>query len=201
MPNPRVFFDITIGGQPAGRIVFELFADTTPRTAENFRALCTGEKGVGRRGKPLHYKGSIFHRVIPNFMCQGGDFTARNGTGGESIYGARFADENFVKKHTGPGILTMANAGPGTNGYQFFICTTKTEWLDDKHVVFGQVVEGLNVLKEIEKRGSNSGKTSRTVAIADCGQLSTALTQDGCLCAGGSESVSCRVSFSFSPLL
>ncbi|MQL36421.1 peptidylprolyl isomerase, partial [Escherichia coli] len=99
MPNPKVFFDMTIGGQPAGRIVFELYADTTPRTAENFRALCTGEKGVGRSGKPLHFKGSAFHRVIPNFMCQGGDFTAGNGTGGESIYGAKFADENFIKKH------------------------------------------------------------------------------------------------------
>ncbi|KAK8622266.1 hypothetical protein V6N13_117189 [Hibiscus sabdariffa] len=103
MANPKVFFDMTISGQPAGRIVMELFADCTPRTAENFRALCTGEKGVGRSGKPLHYKGSAFHRVIPNFMCQGGDFTAGNGTGGESIYGAKFEDENFMKKHTGPG--------------------------------------------------------------------------------------------------
>ncbi|XP_028776788.1 peptidyl-prolyl cis-trans isomerase 1 [Neltuma alba] len=172
MVNPKVFFDMTIGGQPAGRIVMELFADTTPRTAENFRALCTGEKGVGRSGKPLHYKGSAFHRVIPSFMCQGGDFTAGNGTGGESIYGAKFADENFIKKHTGPGILSMANAGPGTNGSQFFICTAKTEWLDGKHVVFGQVVEGMNVVKDIEKVGSSSGRTARPVVIADCGQLS-----------------------------
>ncbi|KHN32305.1 Peptidyl-prolyl cis-trans isomerase 1 [Glycine soja] len=160
MPNPKVFFDMTIGGQPAGRIVMELYADVTPSTAENFRALCTGEKGAGRSGKPLHYKGS------------GGDFTAGNGTGGESIYGAKFADENFVKKHTGPGILSMANAGPGTNGSQFFICTEKTEWLDGKHVVFGQVIEGLNVVKDIEKVGSSSGRTSKPVVIANCGQLS-----------------------------
>ncbi|XP_048420398.1 peptidyl-prolyl cis-trans isomerase 1-like [Pyrus x bretschneideri] len=172
MANPKVFFDMKIGGRRAGRIVMELYADTTPRTAENFRALCTGEKGIGRSGKPLHYKGSAFHCVIPGFMCQGGDFTAGNGTGGESIYGARFADENFNKKHTGPGILSMANAGPGTNGSQFFICTAKTEWLDGKHVVFGQVVEGLDVVKKIEKVGSGQGSTSKPVVIADCGQLS-----------------------------
>ncbi|KAK7352040.1 hypothetical protein VNO80_17456 [Phaseolus coccineus] len=172
MPNPRVFFDMTIGIQPIGRIVMELYADTVPRTAENFRALCTGEKGMGRSGMPLHYKGSCFHRVIPNFMCQGGDFTVGNGTGGESIYGSKFADENFIKKHTGPGILSMANAGPGTNGSQFFICTVKTEWLDGKHVVFGEVVEGLDVVKEIEKVGSSSGKTQGQVYISDCGQLS-----------------------------
>ncbi|GKV20982.1 hypothetical protein SLEP1_g31021 [Rubroshorea leprosula] len=172
MSNPKVFFDITVGGQPAGRVVMELYADVVPRTAENFRALCTGEKGVGRSGKPLHYKGSTFHRVIPGFMCQGGDFTAGNGTGGESIYGAKFADENFTKKHTGPGVLSMANAGPGTNGSQFFICTAKTEWLDGKHVVFGQIVEGMDVIKAVEKVGSSSGRTSKSVVIADCGQLS-----------------------------
>ena len=170
-PNPLVYFDITIGGEPSGRIVMELFADATPRTAENFRALCTGEKGIGQSGKPLHYKGSIFHRVIPEFMCQGGDFTAGDGTGGESIYGERFEDENFVKKHTGPGILSMANAGPGTNGSQFFICTDETEWLDGAHVVFGEVREGMDVVKKIESVGSPDGTTAKTVVIVDCGQL------------------------------
>ncbi|CAH2076761.1 unnamed protein product [Thlaspi arvense] len=172
MANPRVFFDMTVDGAPAGRIVMELFNDTTPKTAENFRALCTGEKGVGKMGKPLHFKGSSFHRVIPKFMCQGGDFTAGNGTGGESIYGAKFKDENFVKKHTGAGILSMANSGPNTNGSQFFICTAETSWLDGKHVVFGQVVDGLDVVKAIEKVGSSSGRTSKPVVVADCGQLS-----------------------------
>ncbi|KMZ64190.1 Peptidyl-prolyl cis-trans isomerase [Zostera marina] len=171
MANPRVFFDMSIGGSPAGRIVMELFADVVPRTAENFRALCTGEKGIGRSGKPLHFKGSTFHRVIPGFMCQGGDFTAGNGTGGESIYGSKFADENFVKKHTGAGVLSMANAGPGTNGSQFFMCTAKTSWLDGKHVVFGQIVEGMNVVTEIEKVGSSGGATKKKVVIDSCGQL------------------------------
>ncbi|PKA55511.1 Peptidyl-prolyl cis-trans isomerase CYP19-3 [Apostasia shenzhenica] len=171
MANPKVFFDILIGKAKAGRIVMELFADVVPKTAENFRCLCTGEKGIGRSGNPLHYKGSAFHRIIPDFMCQGGDFTRGNGTGGESIYGERFEDENFKKKHTGPGVLSMANAGPGTNGSQFFICTAKTAWLDGKHVVFGRVVDGYSVVEAMEKEGSPTGKTFSPVVIEDCGQI------------------------------
>jgi peptidylprolyl isomerase len=173
MANPRVFFDITIGGKPAGRVTFELFADTVPKTAENFRALCTGEKGVGKAGKPLHYKGCRFHRIIQQFMCQGGDFTRGDGTGGESIYGAKFADENFQHKHTTPGLLSMANAGPGTNGSQFFITTVVTSWLDGKHVVFGKVTDdaGMKVVKAMEAAGSRQGATSQDVVIADCGEV------------------------------
>jgi len=171
MSRPRVYFDVSIGNKAAGRIIMELFADIVPKTAENFRALCTGEKGMGKQGKALHFKSSKFHRIIPNFMCQGGDFTRGNGTGGESIYGEKFPDENFKEKHTGAGILSMANAGPNTNGSQFFLCTVKTEWLDGKHVVFGKVVDGLDVVKKMEEQGTQSGKPKVDVTIADCGQL------------------------------
>ena len=169
--NPQVFFDITIGGQPAGRIVMELFADTTPKTAENFLQLCIGTKS--KAGTALAFKGSSFHRVIPQFMCQGGDFTRGDGRGGESIYGGRFDDETFAGKagkHFGPGTLSMANAGPNTNGSQFFLCTAQTPHLDGKHVVFGQVVTGYDVVKKIEAVGSRSGQTSAPVVISDCGK-------------------------------
>jgi peptidylprolyl isomerase len=172
MPNPKVFFELTIGGSSAGRIVFELFADAAPKTAENFRALCTGEKGMGTQGKPLHYKGSKFHRIIPDFMAQGGDFTLGNGRGGESIYGpAPFADEAFVHKHTSGGLLSMANSGPNTNRSQFFITTMPTPYLDGKHVVFGRVVDGLMILGALDACGTVTGVPTQEVIIADCGQL------------------------------
>nr|WP_276569006.1 peptidylprolyl isomerase [Thiocapsa imhoffii] len=160
--------DVTIDGKPAGTITFELFADVVPKTAENFRALCSGEKGVGKSGKPLSYAGSPFHRIIPGFMIQGGDFTRGNGTGGESIYGEKFADENFQLKHNTPGLLSMANAGPNTNGSQFFITVAETPWLDGKHVVFGKVVEGMDVVKAMEAEGSQQGRTRSEVMLADC---------------------------------
>jgi peptidylprolyl isomerase len=170
--NPHVFFDVKQGDEDLGKVVMQLYMDVTPKTAENFRALCTGEKGEGKMGKPLHYKNSTFHRIIKDFMIQGGDFTSGDGTGGESIYGEKFPDENFIVKHTGEGLLSMANAGPGTNGSQFFITSRDTPHLDDKHVVFGHVVEGMDIIRKMEEMetGAND-KPAVDVIIADCGEI------------------------------
>merc|ERR1712060_936351 len=148
-----------------------LFGDDVPKTAANFLSLCKGDKGMGKSGKPLHFKNSNFHRIIPNFMIQGGDFTHGTGTGGESIYGSKFEDENFKLKHTGPGVLSMANAGPNTNGSQFFITTVTTGWLDGRHVVFGEVIDGMDVVYKVESNGSGNGTPKKTVKIVDSGEI------------------------------
>ena len=166
----KVFFDIHKNGQPAGRLVFGLFGNTVPKTAANFATLADGSAGIGLSGKPLAYKGSKFHRIIRDFMAQGGDFTKDNGTGGESIYGAKFEDENFILKHTKPGLLSMANSGADTNGSQFFMTFVETPWLDGKHVVFGEVLEGFEILGEMNRLGSRDGTDRSTEwLIADSG--------------------------------
>ncbi|PVU91047.1 hypothetical protein BB559_004334 [Furculomyces boomerangus] len=170
MPNPIVFLDITIGGQPVGRIKMELFADTVPKTAENFRQLCTGEYRID--GKPQGYKGCSFHRIIKGFMVQGGDFIKGDGTGSLSIYGKSFLDENFNIKHSGPGLLSMANSGKDTNGCQFFITCEKAEFLDGKHVVFGKLIDGLLTLRKIENVPTGPNNRPRLpVVVSECGEM------------------------------
>ncbi|CAJ1345301.1 unnamed protein product [Effrenium voratum] len=165
--RPRVYLDIAIDGVAVGRIVCELFNDAVPKTAENFRLLCTGSRGIGKRGKPLHYKGVKFHRVVPNFVIQAGDFTHCDGTGGESVYGPTFPDENLNLKHTAPGILSMANSGKDTNSSQFFICMKACPHLDGKHCVFGRVIDGMEVARRVESCGPSAG----TAVIDDCGEI------------------------------
>lgn len=168
----RCFFDIEIDTRPAGRIVFELYDDITPLTSKNFLALCTGSHGIGKHsGKPLHYKGSKFHRIIPEFMVQGGDITLGNGRGGESIYGPSFKDENFHVKHDKPFLLSMANCGKDTNSSQFFLTTVVCDWLDNKHTVFGEVIEGTEIVKKIEEEGTAKGTPLRSVVISNCGEI------------------------------
>ncbi|CAL8463756.1 g3290 [Coccomyxa elongata] len=170
--NPLIYFVVSIGGHPAGKIVFELFKDVVPKTAENFRQLSTGEAGTGKATNlPLQFKGSPFHRIIKGFMIQGGDFSAKNGTGGESIYGEKFEDENFELKHNRPGLLSMANAGPNTNGSQFFITTVPTPHLDGKHVVFGQVLKGYGTVRTLEDVEVAGERPAQECLIDDCGEL------------------------------
>ncbi|CAO1598252.1 Peptidyl-prolyl cis-trans isomerase H [Xanthoria calcicola] len=169
--NPVVFFDLTLGGEPLGRIKMELFANIVPRTAENFRQFCTGEC-KDPRGLPQGYKGSKFHRVIKDFMCQGGDFLNGDGTGSTSIYGTKsFDDENFTLKHDGPGVLSMANSGPNTNGSQFFICTVATPFLNKKHVVFGRVTDGMDVVRKVESTRVRGERPALDVVVAQCGEM------------------------------
>ncbi|TDL27754.1 peptidyl-prolyl cis-trans isomerase [Rickenella mellea] len=171
--RPITYFDISLGGRPLGRVIFSLYSDLVPKTAENFRCLCTGEKGMGTSGKALSYKGSTFHRVIRGFMIQGGDFTEGNGTGGESIYGEKFEDEKFDVKHTKPFLLSMANAGPNTNGSQFFVTAAPTPHLDGKHVIFGEVIKGKSIIRQIERYPTSEGDVPTSpVVIEACGQLS-----------------------------
>lgn len=165
----KVYFELAIDNKPLGKLVFEL-SPSTPKTSENFRALCTGEKGIGKSGKKLHYLGSIFHRIIPGFVAHGGDFTRKNGTGGESIYGLKFPDENFDLKHSKVGLLTMANTGKNSNNSQFFITFQSCPWLDGKHTVFGEVIEGHELLKVLESHGSETGKPKAVIMITGCGE-------------------------------
>jgi len=174
--RPVIFLDIAIGGAPAGRILCELYSDAVPKTVENFRSLCTGIRGMGRRGKPLHYRGCSFHRIVPNFVIQGGDITHDDGTGGESIYGTTFPDESLTLKHTVAGILSMANSGKDTNNSQFFICTKTCPHLDGKHTVFGRVVDGMDVVHRVEACGQENGTPTVTVTIDDCGELKGGIT-------------------------
>ncbi len=169
--NLKCFFDISINNKPAGRLVFELFAKDLPKTSLNFYHLCLGDKVCQKTNKALYYKGSNFHRVIPGFMCQGGDFLNGNGTGSISIYGQTFPDEKYVFSHDQPGLLSMANRGLNTNGSQFFITTADCGWLDGKHVVFGKIIEGIEVLNAIEAQGTDSGKPKGEVKIIDCGAI------------------------------
>ena len=163
----KVVFEISVEGEVKGEITIGLFGNTVPKTTNNFRALCTGENGVGTSGKKLHFVGSGFHRIIPSFMIQGGDFTNHDGTGGESIYGRRFDDENFKIDHD-VGALSMANAGPNSNGSQFFITTAPTPWLNGRHTVFGKIVDNMELVKQIESYGSSSGTPAKKVKVSNC---------------------------------